>query len=301
MALMNFSFESKYLRCQHSVSIIMPDKPRWMNPETFYTNGKKYKVLWLLHGTFGDQTDWSRFSRVELYACEKDCIVVMPNAINTNYSNWPGFGAGYYQYSYIVKELMPLVHNWFPASSKREDNFIAGLSMGSRGALKIALENPDKFGAVAALSAFPEDIASKRDYLEEIFSRNKQALEEESEDFADPFLPAFRENRIYNGILSEGGTVERYIQANNQWDLVKSFDGRADCPAMYCVCGTKDVFYPEYLNFKAMAEKLDLPIEFAEEPGYEHDWRFWDLYIEKAFDFFGLPGRPAGRDAKPSV
>ena len=121
--------------------------PRDKTPAEFYGSGKKYKVLWLLHGTFGDHTDWIRKSNIELYACEKDLIVVMPSALNSNYAEWAKFSIGFDMYHYLTEELMPLVYNWFPASDKREDNFIAGLSMGGRGTLVYALNHPEKFAA----------------------------------------------------------------------------------------------------------------------------------------------------------
>ena len=80
MALLHFNFESEYLNNNTDVNIIVPDKKRGVSPAEFYGSGKKYKVLWLLHGTFGDYTDWLRKSNIELYACEKNLIVVMPSA-----------------------------------------------------------------------------------------------------------------------------------------------------------------------------------------------------------------------------
>jgi putative tributyrin esterase len=100
-------------------------------------------VLWLLHGTFGDHTDWLRKSNIELYACEKQLIVVMPSALNSYYSNWDRCMMGYGMYDFLTEELMPLVYSWFPASDKREDNFISGLSMGGGGTLKYALGHPN--------------------------------------------------------------------------------------------------------------------------------------------------------------
>ncbi|WP_421019943.1 alpha/beta hydrolase-fold protein, partial [Klebsiella pneumoniae] len=63
-------------------------------------------------------------------------------------------------YDYVLHELMPLVHNWFPVSDRREDNFIAGLSMGGRGTITFAVNNPERFAAAAALSASPRDFAT---------------------------------------------------------------------------------------------------------------------------------------------
>ena len=51
MALLTFNFESQYLNNNHEISVILPDKPREVEPAAFYGSGKKYKVLWLLHGT----------------------------------------------------------------------------------------------------------------------------------------------------------------------------------------------------------------------------------------------------------
>ena len=152
MALVQMNFESRYLNNNHEISIILPDMPRDKTPAEFYGSGKKYKVLWLLHGTFGDHTDWIRKSNIELYACEKDLIVVMPSALNSNYAEWAKFSIGFDMYHYLTEELMPLVYNWFPASDKREDNFIAGLSMGGRGTLVYALNHPEKFAAAANFS-----------------------------------------------------------------------------------------------------------------------------------------------------
>lgn len=296
MALVNLNFESKYLRCNIDVTIILPDKPRGADPEEFYTRGEKYKVLWLLHGTFGDHTDWYRHTNIELYACEKDCIVVMPSAINTNYSNWSGFGTGYYMNDFIIKELMPLVHNWLPASSRREDNFIGGLSMGSRGALKIGLANPDKFGGIAALSAFPHNYEEERDQLEALLTKDVNELIEKSTCFSGPFQQEFRDLRAINDIRNFGGTVDDYIRANNQWQLVEKLAGKPECPKLYCAIGSDDVLYPEYVNFKAHAEKIGLNATFVEEAGYKHEWRFWDKYIEKALEFFGMVGETGGKE-----
>ncbi|MFN2166501.1 MAG: alpha/beta hydrolase, partial [Anaerolineae bacterium] len=145
MALLQLDFESQFLNGNTQVSIILPDKPRDQTPGDFYGSGTRYKVLWLLHGTFGDHSDWIRKSSIELYACENDLIVVMPSALNSDYVNWDDCMMGYGMFDFLIQELMPLVQNWLPASDKREDNFVAGLSMGGGGSLMYALNYPEKF------------------------------------------------------------------------------------------------------------------------------------------------------------
>ena len=158
MSVVTMDFESYYLKNRHQVSIILPDRPRGQVPKDYYKEGQKFKVMWLLHGTFGDHLDWIRRTNIELYACERNPIVVMPSGLNANYSDWPECMMGFNMFSYLTEELMPMVYAWYPASSKREDNFIAGLSMGSGGSLKYAVNHPHLFAGAAQLSGPPRNL-----------------------------------------------------------------------------------------------------------------------------------------------
>lgn len=57
MALIQLDFESQYLNSNTTVGIILPDRPREVDASSFYCSDRKYKVLWLLHGTYGDWSD----------------------------------------------------------------------------------------------------------------------------------------------------------------------------------------------------------------------------------------------------
>ena len=266
MALVKLNIESQFLNGNTEVSIILPDKPRDQQPADWYANGRKYKVLWLLHGTFGDHTDWLRKSSIELYACEKDLIVVMPSALNSDYSNWDHCMMGYGMYDFLTEELMPLVYNWFPASDKREDNFISGLSMGGGGTLKYALGHPQRFAAAAILSSS---------------ARNYERMA------AAP--GGIQDQRTLNRIANMGGMEGFLASRENSWkvlgDLVKA---GADLPRLYFACGTNDFGYDNFRAFRAYTEELGLDAVFEEIEGYTHEWRFWDLTIQKALEFFGL-------------
>lgn len=53
----------------------------------------------------------------------------------------------------FVSEELPIVARvLLPLSDKREDNFVAGLSMGGYGAFKMAFWKPEFFAAAASLS-----------------------------------------------------------------------------------------------------------------------------------------------------
>ena len=262
MALSIFNFESKFLNGNTTVSIILPDCARGMDPAEFYTQKKKYPVLWLLHGTFGDHTDWLRRSNIETYACEKEMMVVMPAVQNSDYANWPKFACGFDAERFLVDELMPLVHSWFPASSKREDNFIAGLSMGGQGCARYAAWYPEKFSAAAILSGSPNDWRKLSD-LQKSMPRTAHQIEH------------------------EGGFEALLASHTNIWDRIGALAGTGRLPRFYVATGTDDFLYHDwYLPFKEYAQTLGLDAVFEEVEGYRHEWRFWDLAIQHALEFF---------------
>lgn len=268
MALVHFNFESECLGNNTEISVILPDKPRTLTPAEFYGNGKRYKVLWLLHGTFGDHTDWLRKSNIELYACEKDLVVVMPSGLNANYVNWPSFATGYNAWDYLFEELMPLIYGWFPVSDRREDNFIAGLSMGGGGAMQYAAGRPEKFAAAAILSSAPSNL-------------------HELDLNASSGTPAF-DRRLKNAVENFGG-MEGYLNSPvNVWDRLPELSKAGVLPRLYFCCGKNDFLYDRYQKFKDYARKIGLKATFEEAEGYTHEWRFWDLFIQKALVFFGL-------------
>lgn len=268
MALLHFNFESEYLGNNTEISVILPDKPRSLTPAEFYGGGKKHKVLWLLHGTFGDHTDWIRKSNIELYACEKNLIVVMPSGLNSNYVNWPSFATGYNAWDYLFEELMPLIYGWFPASDRREDNFIAGLSMGGGGAIQYAAGRPERFAAAAILSSAPSNL-------------------HELDLSVSSGTPAF-DRRTKNIVESFGG-MEGYLNSPvNVWDRLPELNKSGTLPRLYFCCGKNDFLFDRYQKFKDYAQEIGLNATFEEADGYTHEWRFWDLFIQKALVFFGL-------------
>lgn len=276
MSILTYNFESQYLNSNHEITVILPDKKREISPVDFYRSGKKYKILWLLHGTFGDHRDWVRKTNIELYAAEKDLVVVMPSALNSNYSNWPDSMLGFQMYDYLTEELMPLIYGWFPVSDKREDNFIAGLSMGGRGTIKFAVNHPDKFAAAAVLSAAP--VAFK-------------GFRENHEDFT----LNLSNHRVKTTIKNAGG-LEAYINSEeNVWAIIDRLAGTGTLPRLMFACGEDDVLlYKNFLNFKKHCEKIKLDAKWFSLPGYQHEWRFWDIAIQEALLFFGLENTDGG-------
>ncbi len=275
MALFHLDFESQFTGHNEDVYIVMPDKKRSETPAEFYGKGKKYPVLWLLHGTYGGYSDWIRKSNIETYACEHDCIVVMPGVGNSEYNSWPAFTLGYDGCRYVIDELMPLVYNWLPASDKREDNFIAGLSMGGRGTMQFAVTFPEKFAAAAVLSSMPRNYDAQKEKFEALFAKK-------------PSEVTGRDVRQYN-TMHRFDSVDEYLASmSNTWRTVdRLVKEGADLPRFMFAIGTEDGSYGDMQKWLKHADEIGLPYEYHEGPG-RHEWRVWERDIQIAFKFFGF-------------
>ena len=153
-AYVHCNFHSCILRMQVDVSILLPEKERMEDVEqgkkgeTFGKN-KKYQTLYLLHGFTGDHLSYLRTSKIERYADEHQIMVVMPSVYNSAYTDMK-YGLDYF--SYLTEELTDFVERNFPAATKRENRFIAGMSMGGYGAYKWGLTCPEKFAAIGGVA-----------------------------------------------------------------------------------------------------------------------------------------------------
>lgn len=266
MALIQLNFRSWCLNQNTDVAIILPSMKAGTDAKDYYCSGKKYPVLWLLHGTYGCYNDYLRRTNIELYATENDLIVVTPSAMNSNYSNWTSMQPPFRMFDFLTEELMPFVHGWLPASDKKEDNYIFGLSMGARGASKFAFNHPDKFAGCACLSGVPSDLRS--------FLKDPDAAKKHARELIT---------------MEQAGGYEAYMNSyENVWDKVKTVAEMENPPKFYFACGTDDGVYPNWLHFKEYAKEVGLDATFVEREGYAHEWRFWELELQAALRHFGF-------------
>jgi S-formylglutathione hydrolase FrmB len=156
-------------------------------------------------------------------------------------------GGRYWQF--VAEELPRIVHGSFVLSDRREDTFVAGLSMGGYGAFKLALRQPDRFAAAGSLSG-ALDVAALA----------------ASEDRLELFTSVW-------GSHSPVGTED---------DLLHLLEGAdpAAMPRLWATCGTRDELLPHQRSFVAAARSRGVDIEADEHPG-EHEWGFWDRHIER--------------------
>ncbi len=254
MALTHINFFSDALvRCV-SCDVILPQL-RGGRP-----GDEKFKTLYLLHGSSDDETIWQRRTSIERYVSAYGLAVVMPAVSLSSYADM-AHGARYY--TYISSELPRLMRTFFPLSEKREDNFIAGLSMGGAGALKIGLANPDKYAAICCLSAGAYGM-----YMGE------------NDD------PRFREKKcmLYDGRKLADTEEDVFGNASRACEA-----GRL-LPRIYHSCGSEDFLLENAHKTRDFFQAFpDNPFDYKyeEDPG-SHTWEYWDEHIRRFLDYLKL-------------
>ncbi|MFL0246377.1 alpha/beta hydrolase [Candidatus Clostridium stratigraminis] len=258
MAFITCNFSSEVLGMNTSIYVILPqNKTSQIGKEGSFASNK-YKALYLLHGLSGDHTDWQRKTSIERYVDSMGLAVVMPDAGKSFYTDMKN---GERYFTYIAEELPKIARQFFPLSEKREDNFIAGLSMGGYGAFKIALSCPEKYAAAASLSGALDmtEIVSTVDDTDNAGLYNI---------FGDLSMLAGSENDLY--FLAK-----------------KLLISKEPKPKLYQCCGTEDFLYGINQNFKKFIETTNIDFTYNEGSG-EHTWDYWDAEIQKVLKWLPL-------------
>ncbi len=251
MALVRCDFFSEVLEVGTSMTVLLPQATEQQIGVAGSAPGGDFPVLYLLHGLSDDSSAWLRYTNIERYAAPLGLAVVLPEVQRSFYSD-EAHGARYW--TFLSEELPSVVQSFFRVSGRREDTFVAGLSMGGYGALKWALHHPDRFAAAASLSGALDVVGLSR-------------------------LPERRDlfERVY------GDTVDRHD------DLFALLDstGTSTAPPLYVGCGTEDPLHPSNLRFVDVARAAGLDVHADFRPG-EHEWGLWDAAIRDVLAWLPL-------------
>lgn len=260
MALLEMKFFSHVLGMSTAMNIILPEST--FQQKIDYTRPFKFQTLFLLHGGTDDHSAWARQTAIERYAQEHMIAVVMPAADLSYYTNMV-HGRNYW--TFISEEVPLIARRYFPLSDKREDNFVAGLSMGGYGSFKWALKKPEMFMAAASFSG----ALDMPNLLKNLH----------------PELQPIRK-KIFDEIFGDYSKI-----ANDEEDLLfiatRAKETKTSLPLLYQCCGTEDFTYELNTHFRDHAKNLGMELHYEEGPG-GHNWSYWDVSIQKALEWFPL-------------
>lgn len=239
-----YVYSENLLRAVHITALIPVE-----NKEAKYP----LKTLYLLHGMQGGDRDWLHNTNVNRMISGLNLAVIMPDGENAFYIDGPGF---HYDYGkFVGEELVDLTRKMFPLSDKREDTFIAGLSMGGFGAIRNGLFYHDTFSHIGGFSS----------------ALNIFRLHEK--------------DAIKNFIGQEkiiGADYEAQIETEkNPEYLMKKLaekhdkDPKVELPKFYLSCGTKDPFIRLNRPFRDALKELGYDVTWNESD-HDHEWPFWE-------------------------
>ncbi|MDO5538878.1 MAG: alpha/beta hydrolase family protein [Eubacteriales bacterium] len=266
MACVELRFYSHSLGMDTCAMVLLPEKR--MQPAENLSD-KKYPVLYLLHGHSDDESSYIRKGNIELLARDHDLIVVMPNAHRSFYCNYPG---GFPYYTYLTEELPLKIANFFHASTRPEDTYVAGLSMGGFGAMKLALSNPRRFAAAASMSGLLDP------YWLHVPGKEHS-------------LPVFNDPISRNNSKSALGTPEDFSgSCNDLFALVEKLPQSVNPNLrIFQCCGSEDMLIEQNRAFHIFAsQKLSSQnYTYKEMPGI-HNWDYWNRALADVMTFFGF-------------
>ena len=244
MALCELKCFSEVLGMQTTLCVILPEDRTQGEIGTGRAAGTG-RTLYLLHGLSDDQSIWLRRTSVERYASAYGVTVVMPFAAKSYYTD---MACGDRYYTYIAREVPEQTERFFGVSKKREDRFVAGLSMGGYGALKIGLREGGRFCAAAGLSPCV-DLASRLDR---------------------PMMKP-----VFDGkVPPEDDLLALSAAHANDETKARLFIG----------VGTEDFLYHEIPPLRASLTANGYDLTYRESPG-KHEWEFWDEYIRYVLEW----------------
>ena len=258
MATLQMNFLSMRLALQENVTVFIPSIAPGQDTagksySELYPKGKKFKTLWLLGDEYGDDSTILNYSGILRIAEKYGFAVVFPCTYEKLYSDDP---IGQKFTENISEEVYGVCMGTFPLSRKREDNIIAGFSLGAYGAMKCALTAPDQYGAVVMIGgAYEKDI--KNGYFKALKANMKandsephQEMEWAEEDDAE--------------LKAEGKDLPKVLVINALQAPLSAFTGKAA------------------ENLKADGFDVTEIVKDTKD-----DWYFRDSALEDAFAWFG--------------
>ena len=216
MAYLEFEFDSKTLKRQVSFKAIIP-----------YENFEgPYPTLYLLHGLGGSSSRWLHATNIR--ALQNGC--------------YGDFGA------YIGEELVQVTRQMFPLSTRREDTWISGMSMGGFGAYRNGLKYCDTFGKVAIFAGAVHFYEYDREWVRSLGNTRGEVMNFEPLDETE------NTDRNPRWLIGQ-------IEKQNQQDGTNHF------PAFYITCGVDDALLGANESLARALKEAGADVIYQPRPG----------------------------------
>lgn len=211
---------------------------------------RSYPVVYLLHGMYGDYTDWSSHTGcLDRIAAEYGVIIVCPDGENAFYFDSPLVTSSQYE-TYVTQELLQAVDSKYPTIATREGRAITGLSMGGHGALWLAWRHKDLYRACGSMSG-AVDIATGE-----------------------------KNNKYIERLI---GTDPKEWESHSVTSLVPTL--RNGEQAIIITEGNEDFLYEQNMRLHGLLREAKIDHYFVLSPG-GHTWEYWTSILPHHLRFF---------------
>jgi S-formylglutathione hydrolase FrmB len=255
-----------------TLQVPSPALGRNLATSIYVPDGKgPWPVLYLLHGTNGNERDWPVMGHVQASAdaliaegVVPPALIVMPDGGNSWYVDNPDPGGAGLMGTALTHDLLTYIDAHFPTRSCRDGRAIGGASMGGYGAMLHAMDHPDLYGAAFGLSA---------------------ALWRPWPD--DPDGRARRPTRMFRGAYGDPLDPSRF-NAMNIFPRIAHYAEDPKRAAMRLAVADHDFGSLRDANiaFVQQAETLGLKIPLTVDPG-GHEWSLWAQQFPKMLAWLG--------------
>jgi S-formylglutathione hydrolase FrmB len=255
-----------------------PTGVRVLLPAGYEGGTGRYPVLYLLHGAFGNDTDWTTVGDAEAITAGAPLIVVMPDGGQGGwYTDWLNRGAGGPPEweTFHIHELIPWIDDHFRTIAARGGRAIAGLSMGGFGALSYAGRHPDLFSWAGSFSG-AVDITHNLPVVGVI----------DGEALVDGGLP---DDQFGDPILNAPNW-----QAHNPWNLAPNLRGMTidvdtgnGQPGPYDANGppfdpVEEQVHEMSVSLHQRLVALGIPHDWDDYGPGTHSWPYWQMDLRQA-------------------
>ena len=253
MAVIHMNFRSSEISRSVYPLIFLPDLNQWRDVEP------PYPTLYFLHGYSGGAVETSMFSNIALYGMRYGVAVVLADGENSFYTDDEKRGACFSRF--FGEELVEVTRSVLPLSRRREDTWIAGISMGGYGALINGLRFRDRFSAIGMLSPA---------------LGFKQENDEPPEGCPVPS----------GELLETLGSWQEYAGSyrDEKQALLSAARSETAVPEIFVGIGKNDPLYPEAVRFREYSRAMGITPEWYEAEG-GHDHTFWKQAMDPLFHF----------------
>lgn len=249
---------SKILNAERPFNVYLP-------PSFDQGANKKYPVLYLLHGLWGNNHDWTSRGHLQEVTDRligsgetREMVIVTPYAGGNPHIEQNGYFdmPGWKYEEFFFTEFLPYIENTYRVIGDKDHRAIAGLSMGGGGATSYAQRHSEMFCAVYAMSALmsiPEGDL-KSEYLQnDKFSLLQRTVVEKS---------------CVKYVLEADSALKEQL-CRVQW---------------FVDCGDDDFLLDRNIEFYQAMRNSGIPCQFRVRDG-AHDFEYWHSALYTCLPF----------------